>query len=144
MDAKLEREAFGKAAEIADGFWMIATRHRPGLSRRMFEINNRCLVFRLRERDGVQVLLVANAVEPTQSLDEVRRLERETGLRVRYVLSVGGGHHLKLPLDQSLALVQDRLATRLPAFEAFERDRSRERVSEDERRWPVVAPTPPG
>lgn len=96
MALKLDRETFGKAAEVADGFWMIATRHRPGLSKRMFEINNRCLVFRLKEPNGAQVLLVANAVEPSQSLDEVRRLGRETGLPIRYVLSVGGGHHLHM------------------------------------------------
>ncbi|HET6279417.1 MAG TPA: hypothetical protein VFH73_00565 [Polyangia bacterium] len=96
MSLKLERETSGKAVEIADGFWLIATRHRPGLSKRMFEINNRCLIFRLREAGGGPVLLVANAVDPTQAIDEVRRLERETGLRVRYILSVGGGHHLHM------------------------------------------------
>jgi hypothetical protein len=42
------------------------------------------------------VLLVANAVDAGQALDEVRRLERETGVRVRYILSVGGGHHLHM------------------------------------------------
>ena len=26
----LERENFDQAVEVADGFWMIATRHRPG------------------------------------------------------------------------------------------------------------------
>jgi hypothetical protein len=93
----LEREAFGKAAEIAEGFWMIATRHRPGLSRKMFEINNRCLVFRLDDQQSRRpVLLVANAVDPTQSVDEVRRIEKETGLRVGYIVSVGGGHHLHM------------------------------------------------
>src|SRR4051794_16671758 len=67
---KLDREAFGKAAEVADGFWIIATRHRPGLSRKMFEINNRCLVFRLQDpQAGGPVLLVANAVDPAQSLE---------------------------------------------------------------------------
>ena len=96
MDLTLASESFGKAAEVADGFWIIATRHRPGLSKRMFEVNNRCLVFRLKEAGGGQVLLVANAVDPAQSLDEVRRLERETGLAVGYVLSVGGGHHLHM------------------------------------------------
>lgn len=96
MNLNLDRESFGKAAEVADGFWIIATKHRPGLSKRMFEINNRCLVFRLREPNGQSVLLVANAVDPAQALDEVRRLEKETGLPVRYVLSVGGGHHLHL------------------------------------------------
>src|SRR3954471_2033171 len=93
----LDREAFGKAAEVADGFWILATRHRPGLSKRMFEINNRCLIFRLNDpHAGGPVLLVANAVDPTQSLDEIRRIERENRLQVRYVLSVGGGHHLHM------------------------------------------------
>lgn len=96
MDMNLAGESFGKAVQVADGFWIIATKHRPGLSKRMFQINNRCLVFRLRESSGQQVLLVANAVDPAQALDEVRRLERETGARVRYVLSVGGGHHLHM------------------------------------------------
>src|ERR687884_111738 len=85
----LDRESFGKAAEVADGFWMLATRHRPGLSKRMFEINNRCLIFRLNDpQAGGPVLLVANAVDAAQSIDEVRRLERESGARVRYILSV--------------------------------------------------------
>lgn len=94
---RLEREAFAKAAEVADGVWLIATRHRPGLSRKMFEINNRCLLFRLNESStGRPTLLVANAVDPAQSLDEVRRIEKESGLRVGYILSVGGGHHLHM------------------------------------------------
>jgi hypothetical protein len=91
----MDREAFGQAVPVAEGFWILATRHRPGLSKRMFEINNRALIFRLND-GGRPVLLVANAVDPAQSLDEVRRLEKETGLRVRYILSVGGGHHLHL------------------------------------------------
>jgi hypothetical protein len=94
---RLEKETWDRAAEVADGFWMIATRHRPGFSRLMPEINNRCLVFRLRDdKLGKNVLLVANGVDPC-AIPEVRRLERETGLDVRYVLSVGGGHHLMLP-----------------------------------------------
>jgi len=96
MDLTLAAESFGKAVQVADGFWIIATRHRPGLAKRMFEINNRCLVFRLREPSAEQILLVANAVDAAQAVDEVRRLEQETGLRVRYVLSVGGGHHLHM------------------------------------------------
>src|SRR5205085_6633006 len=30
-------------------------------------------------------------------IPEVRRIERETGLAVRYILSPGGSHHLTLP-----------------------------------------------
>jgi hypothetical protein len=91
----LDRETFDRAAEVADGFWIIATRHRPGFSQSMPEVNNRCLVFRLRDRDG-EVLLVANGVDP-KVIPEVKRLEQQTGLVVRYILSIGGGHHLMLP-----------------------------------------------
>jgi hypothetical protein len=93
----LSRETFDKATELAPGFWIIATRHRPGFSRFQPEINNRCLVFRLNDTStGKLVLLVVNGVDP-KVMPEVRRLERETGLEVRYILSPGGGHHLQLP-----------------------------------------------
>jgi hypothetical protein len=95
--ARMELETIGKAVEVAPGMWVVATRHRPGLSRYMFEINNRCLVFRLHDAKlGRQVLVVVNAVDPVVAIPEVRRLEHETGLTVRYILSVGGGHHLQL------------------------------------------------
>jgi hypothetical protein len=47
--------------------------------------------------DGdARVLLVINGVDPS-AIAEVKRIERETGLRVRYVLSPGGGHHVLMP-----------------------------------------------
>lgn len=93
----LRGEAPGKAVAVFDGVWLIATRHRPGLSRHMFEINNRCFVFRLfDQKAGKPVLLVANGVDPAQAIPEVRRIERETGLGVSAVVSPGGGHHLLL------------------------------------------------
>jgi hypothetical protein len=91
----LERETWEKAVAIADGFWVIATHHRPGFMKMSPDINNRCFVFKLREGER-EVLVVANGVDP-KVMPEVRRLEEETGLRVRYILSVGGGHHLFLP-----------------------------------------------
>jgi hypothetical protein len=97
MTVKLELETVGKAREISDGFWLIATQHRPGLSKRMFEVNNRCVVFRLYDNSAsAACLVVVNAVDPTDAIPEVRRLERETGLTVRYVVSPGGGHHLHM------------------------------------------------
>jgi hypothetical protein len=96
---KLDQETFGQAREIHDGMWIIATRHRPGLSKQMFECNNRCFVFRLRDTSAQgdeTCLVVVNAVDPQQAIPEVRRLERETGLVVRYVISPGGGHHLHM------------------------------------------------
>jgi hypothetical protein len=93
----LTGEAAGRAVQVFEGVWLIATRHRPGLSKHSFEVNNRCFVFRLADRQvGVPVLVVANAVDPGQAIPEVRRIERETGLEVRYILSPGGGHHLLL------------------------------------------------
>jgi hypothetical protein len=94
---QLERETPGKAVEVAEGMWLLATRHRPGLSQHMFEINNRCFIFRLRDAKlGGPVLAVVNAVDPVTAIPEVRRLEHETGLPVRYVISPGGGHHMHL------------------------------------------------
>ena len=79
----LSAETPGRAVPVFDGVWLIATTHRPGLSKHMFEINNRCFVFRLFDQQaGRTVLLVANAVDPEQAIPEVRRLERETNLPV--------------------------------------------------------------
>ncbi len=91
---KLDREQVGKAAEVHDGFWIIATRHHPGGGKKMPEINNRCLIFRLEEQ-GKPLLLVVNGVEPSV-IPEVKKLEQQTGLTVRYIVSPGGGHHLML------------------------------------------------
>jgi hypothetical protein len=91
---QLDRETFGVAAEVFDGFWIIATQHHPGHHHQMPEINNRCLIFKLNDTDG-PVLFVVNAVDP-EVIPEVRRLEAQTGLDVRYIASPGGGHHLQL------------------------------------------------
>jgi len=89
----LSGEQTGKVTEIADGFWVLATTHHPGGSHEtMPEINNRALVFRLRD-GGDDVLAVFNAVAAS-AIDEVHALEASTGLTVKYVISVGGGHHL--------------------------------------------------
>jgi len=92
----LSQETPGKAVPIAPGVWLIATPHRPGLSKHMFEINNRCFVFLLQDR-GSPCLVVINAVDPAAAIPEVRRLERETGAPVRYIVSPGGGHHMLIP-----------------------------------------------
>jgi hypothetical protein len=91
----LREETAGRATRVGDGFWIIATRHHPGGSQSFPEVNNRCLVFELVEK-GAPLLLVINAVEPS-AIAEVKRLEAETGLSVRYVLSPGGGHHVLMP-----------------------------------------------
>lgn len=91
----LQHETPGKAVRVAEGFWIIATRHHPGGSQSFPEINNRCLIFDLFD-GGERVLLVINGVEPA-AVAEVKRIERETNLPVRYVLSPGGGHHVLMP-----------------------------------------------
>jgi hypothetical protein len=98
MNIELASEQWNRAVEVAPGFWIIATRHRPGYSRYNPEINNRCLVFRLRDQSAsnAEVLVVVNAVDPV-ALPEVRRIEKETGVPVRYLISPGGGHVVRLP-----------------------------------------------
>jgi hypothetical protein len=94
---RLEQETIGKAVETAEGVWLVASRHQPGLSKHMFAINNRCFIFRLHDAKlGRPVLAVINAIDPVAAIPEVRRLEHETGLPVRYVVSPGGGHHLQI------------------------------------------------
>jgi hypothetical protein len=93
---RLSEERFDRAVQVADDVWLIATKHRPGYSQMQPEINNRCFVFRLRDHQK-PVLLVANGVDPRHAVPEVKRIERETGLSVRYIVSPGGGHHLRLP-----------------------------------------------
>jgi hypothetical protein len=92
---QLEHETPGRAVRVADGFWIIATRHHPGGARSFPEINNRCLIFEVAER-STRELLVINGVEPG-AIGEVKRIEQETGLQVKYVLSPGGGHHVLMP-----------------------------------------------
>jgi hypothetical protein len=96
MTHPLAQEIFDKLVQVADGFWIMATRHRPGFSKMMPEINNRCLVFRLEEA-GKPLLFVANASVDPRLVPEVKALESRTGLEVRYLLSPGGGHHLQIP-----------------------------------------------
>ena len=93
----IAKERWNEAAEVAPGFWIIATHHRPGGSRHMPEINNRCLILRLKDADdeGKQVLVVINAVDPV-AIAEVKRIETEKKTPVRYILSPGGGHNLNL------------------------------------------------
>jgi hypothetical protein len=96
--AEISREKWEQAVEVAPGFWIIATHHRPGYSKHQPEINNRCLVFRLRDASAgdAEVLVVVNGADPV-AIPEVRRLEKETGLKVAYLLSPGGGHTVMLP-----------------------------------------------
>lgn len=95
MSIDLSQERAGRAAEVAAGFWIIATEHHPGGSHQFPCINNRCLVFRVVDA-GEPQLVVINGVD-AGAIAEVQRLERETGLTVRHVLSPGGGHHVLMP-----------------------------------------------
>jgi hypothetical protein len=94
----IAQETWNKAIEVATDFWVIATHHRPGGSKYNPNINNRCLIFRLKDASagGAQVLLIANAVDEV-ALPEVKRIEKETGASIRYLIAAGGGHSLHLP-----------------------------------------------
>ena len=93
----IRKEAWNRAVEVAPDFWIIATHHRPGGSRHTPDINNRCLIFRLSDASAgnAPVLVVVNAVDPVV-LPEVRRIEKETGAPIRYLIAPGAGHSLNL------------------------------------------------
>jgi hypothetical protein len=94
----IHKEEWNRAIEVAPDFWIIATKHRPGGSRYNPEINNRCLIFRLRDTTtgDAPVLLVANSVDEA-ALSEVRRVSEKTGAPIRYLIAAGAGHSIHLP-----------------------------------------------
>jgi hypothetical protein len=91
------KETWNKAVEVAPGFWVIATHHRPGGSKHNPQINNRCLVFRLKDSSAgsAPVLLIANSTDEV-ALPEVKRIEKESGAPIRYLIAAGAGHSLHL------------------------------------------------
>jgi hypothetical protein len=91
------KETWNRAVAVAPDFWIVATRHRPGMSRHSPEINNRCLIFRLRDASAgnAPVLLVANATDLV-AIPEVKRIAEETRTPVRYLIAAGAGHSLHL------------------------------------------------
>ena len=118
---QLQNEQFGKAVEVAPDFWVIASNHRPAGSKFNPEINNRCLVFRLKDAsDGYKwVLLIANAIDGS-ALPEVLRLARETKTPLRYLIAPGAGHSLNL-VEWHNALPQVKVLvgpTRIPRIAA--------------------------
>src|SRR5262249_26177660 len=62
---EIAKETWNSAVEVAPDFWVIATRHNPGGSKYNPQINNRCLIFRLKDASagGMPVLLIANATD---------------------------------------------------------------------------------
>ena len=84
----LDREAFGVAAEVADGLWILATRHHGGGFSRLPEWNNRAFIVRSGDR-----LVVLNGTRPALSFEAVRGVAAATGLSVGVVASSGGAHH---------------------------------------------------
>ncbi len=89
----LSLEAPGVAAPVAEGLWILATRHHGGGFTRFPEANNRAVILRLEHPDTGPGLVVVNATDPAQSFEPLRDLCRSTGLDVTYVISPGGGHH---------------------------------------------------
>jgi hypothetical protein len=149
MAISLDNEAVGRAVEVADGFWILATKHQPGGSHSFPAVNNRCLVFRLVENDE-PLLLVINGVEPS-AIEEVKRIERGTKLSVRYILSPGGGHHVLLPgwvdafPEASVLVGPDRIPRTangmklmaMPRVSTFDPNDVLKRLLSASRRWPI-------
>jgi hypothetical protein len=90
------RETWDQATAFADGCWVIAQKHGLGLNDAL-QVNNRTFVLRLTEADGDDVLLVFGCAD-APAVAATKRLETETGLAVRWILSNGGAHHMFLDL----------------------------------------------
>jgi len=95
-DLDFSKEDFDVPVEFYDGCWVIANKHCPGLNETT-EINNRVFVFRLVDKQGRDVLLVLGAGDE-RTLEATKQVEKDTGLRVEWVVGNGGAHHLFLGL----------------------------------------------
>ena len=89
-------EDWDTPAQFFDGCWVIANLHCPALNKTM-EVNNRTFVFRLKNKAGEDVLFVFGCASQA-AVDAVKKLEQDTGLKVAWVVSNGGAHHMFLDL----------------------------------------------
>jgi hypothetical protein len=89
-------EDWDKPVKFFDKSWVIASKHNPALNKAM-ELNNRTFVFQLKNKQGEEVLLVFGCGGAT-TIEAVRKIEKETGVNVGWVVSNGGAHHLFLDL----------------------------------------------
>lgn len=89
-------EDWDTAAQIADGVWVVATRHSPGLASGL-ELNNRTFIFRLKNRNDEDQLLCFGCGNAA-TIAAVQEVEGETGIKVGWVVGNGGNHHLFLDL----------------------------------------------
>lgn len=111
----IEGEAVGRAAQVHEGVWILATLHRGGGFSRFPQANNRAVILRLRSAETGRVgLVVLNATDPAQSFEAVRELSQGEGVPVTHVVSPGGAHHAYLPawhdgFDEARILIGDRV-----------------------------------
>eukprot|EP00526_Cylindrotheca_closterium_P014774 CAMPEP_0113608788 /NCGR_PEP_ID=MMETSP0017_2-20120614/4117_1 /TAXON_ID=2856 /ORGANISM="Cylindrotheca closterium" /LENGTH=287 /DNA_ID=CAMNT_0000517507 /DNA_START=2575 /DNA_END=3435 /DNA_ORIENTATION=+ /assembly_acc=CAM_ASM_000147 len=83
-------------AKVFDGIWTISDAHRPALVSAFPECNNRSYIFRLKEpSNGPDFLLVMGVAGP-KAVKAVQKLEQETKLSVKFVVSQGAQHHMYL------------------------------------------------
>jgi len=90
-----------RPCKVDENIWTQCSRHGPGEKAKPVSVTNRSIIYRLIPPAGDPFLCVLNGLwvdeEATQPFNGLRRLEEETGAKVRYILSPGTGHHLSLP-----------------------------------------------
>jgi len=90
-------EDWGRPTPIFENCWVVAERHSPGFNKTFGELNNRTFAFRLKNKEGREVLVVLGCGGPP-ALAAAKELEKDTGLLVEWVVGNGGAHHLFLDL----------------------------------------------
>eukprot|EP00457_Paulinella_chromatophora_P004168 gb/GEZN01004178.1/.p1 GENE.gb/GEZN01004178.1/~~gb/GEZN01004178.1/.p1 ORF type:complete len:443 (-),score=59.11 gb/GEZN01004178.1/:534-1862(-) len=95
----LGKEAYfpeSKAVQLCPGVWSIATEHHIKSLRQLPTVNNRCLMFALRDGKTRVLLVVGCPNLAVSRFAAVHAIQRGTGLAVRYIVSQSGLHHLYL------------------------------------------------
>lgn len=92
----MSKETFdGDYAVVADGVWSICERHSPGGNENLGKINNRAFVFRLKDGKSGDFLL-QSGLPSKLGIPRVKKLEKDTGLKLRIILSSGDFHHMSM------------------------------------------------
>ena len=92
----LKGESYDKLfSQVATGVWSVCTAHNPGNLAAMPKHNNRCFIFTIKDAEGGDFLFVYG-IPDSAFITNVKAVEEESKLKIKYIMSSGCWHHLYL------------------------------------------------
>ena len=82
--------------EVTEDVYLIAEQHVPGGASKVFPyINNRGFIFKVKNAKGKEHLLMSG-IPTDQGIPKVKKLEKETGLKLTLIVGSGDAHHMAI------------------------------------------------